>query len=103
MSAIKKKMLVGIIPGPKEPRQHINTFLFPLVQDLQKLYEGITYQNPTSLIQLTTLRATLGCISCDLPATRKVCGFANFNSTFGCSKCMKKFQTATFASLYIMD
>lgn len=29
-------ILAGIIPGPKEPREHVNSFLFPLVQDFKK-------------------------------------------------------------------
>ena len=66
-----------MIPGPNEPKQHVNTFLSPLVQDLQTLFSGITFQNPSAILGYTTLRATLACISCDLPATRKVCGFAN--------------------------
>lgn len=90
-------ILAGIIPGPKEPKEHINTFLSPLVQDLQRLYEGVTFKNPSSLLNITiTIRATLGCIVCDLPATRKVCGFANFNGNCGCSKCMKNFVTTAF-------
>ena len=44
------------------------------------------------------MRATLACVACDLPATRKICGFSNFNATFGCSKCMKEFVTSTFGS-----
>ena len=91
-------ILAGIIPGPKEPKQHINSLLLPLVQDLKKLYQGVTFQNPSSCLGFTTIRATLGCVTCDLPATRKVCGFANFNANFGCSKCMKKFATPAFGS-----
>ena len=45
-----------------------------------------------------TMRATLACVACDLPATRKICGFSNFNATFGCSKWMKEFVTSTFGS-----
>ena len=30
---------------------------------------------------------------CDLPATRKVCGYTNFNGKKGCSKCMKEFPS----------
>ena len=90
-------ILVGLIPGPNEPKQHINTFLSPLVQDLQVLFDGITFQNPSAILGYTTLRAMLLCITCDLPATRKVCGFSNFNGLYGCSKCMK-FVTATFGA-----
>lgn len=57
-------------------KEHVNSFLFPLVQDLKKLYQGITFQNPSSCLGFTTIRATLGCVTCDIPATRKVCGFA---------------------------
>jgi len=91
-------ILTGIIPGPKEPRSNINTFLSPLVKDLQELFDGITFENPASISGFTTIRCVLGCISCDLPATRKVCGFANFNGNFGCSKCKKNFVTTTFGS-----
>ena len=38
----------------------------------------------------------LACVSCDLPATRKVCGFQNFNANFGCSKYLKEFPTESF-------
>lgn len=91
-------ILAGVIPGPKEPKQNVNPFLLPLVEDLKKLYEGVTFQNSSSRLGFTTIRATLGCILCDLPATRKVCGFANFNGNFGCSKCMKSFATPVFGS-----
>ena len=36
--------------------------------------------------------------SCDLPATRKVCGFSNFNACKGCSKCLKEFPTEHFGA-----
>ncbi len=43
----KNILLVGLIPGPTEPKQHVNHFLSPLVDDL-KLYEGVifNYSNP---------------------------------------------------------
>ena len=94
----EENVIVGMIPGPNEPKQHINTFLRPMVRDLQVLCDGVTFQNPSSILGLTSLRATLVCIACDLPATRKVCGFSNFNATFGCSKCMKQFITKGFGS-----
>ena len=81
-----------------EPKQHINTYLTPLVNDLTVLFSGVRFQNASSLLGYTILRATLACITCDLPAMRKVCGFASFNSVFGCSKCMKRFPTLSFGS-----
>jgi hypothetical protein len=88
-------ILAGIIPGPNEPK-HINPFLSPLVDDLTLLYKGVSFKNNSSLLGLTSIRATLACVICDLPATRKVCGFSNFNATMGCSKCLKKFITPNF-------
>ena len=87
-------ILVGMIPGLSEPKDHISTFLSPLVQDMQTLFDGVTFHS--AAIGLFTIRATLACITCDLPATRKVCGFSNFNGTHGCSKCLKEFVTQDF-------
>ena len=38
-------ILVGVIPGPKEPPIHINSFLRPLVDDLKKLWRGLPFTN----------------------------------------------------------
>ena len=89
-------ILVGMIPGPKEPKRDINTYLGPLVDDLKVLFEGITFKNSNSLFGSTTLRALLTCIGSDLPATRKVCGFLSYNAEKGCSKCLKSFPTESF-------
>ena len=88
-------ILVGMIPGPCEP-SNVNPFLYPLVKELNYLYEGITVKTPTSFLSLTSVRAILVAIICDLPATRKVCGFANYNAVRGCSKCLKEFPTEKF-------
>ena len=45
------------------------------------------------------IRCALLCVSCDLPATRKVCGFTSFSSLQGCSKCMKKFTCEVFGTM----
>ena len=87
---IENTILVGMMPGPHEPKNHINTYLSPLVDDMRKLYDGHIFHNPISLTSVTTVRAMIDCITCDLPATRKVCGFSNFNATYGCSKCLKR-------------
>ena len=54
--------------------------------------------NPTSFCSTTLIRAVVSCVSCDLPATRKVCGFYSFSSLYGCSKCLKQFVTTSFGS-----
>lgn len=35
-------------------------------------------------------------MSCDLPAVRKVCGFASYSAILGCSKCLHKFKSGQF-------
>ena len=43
------------------------------------------------------VRVALCCISSDIPATRKPCGFHGFKAKHGCSKCMKEFVTTSFS------
>ncbi|XP_062508144.1 uncharacterized protein LOC134184461 [Corticium candelabrum] len=81
-------MLVGIIPGPSEPKLHINDFLRPLVDDLELLWNGIEVVLADGSIK--AVKAALVCVSCDLPASRKVLQFLGHKSDLGCSKC--KFQ-----------
>lgn len=95
---LENVILVGIIPGPHEPVGDINCFLSPLVKELNQLYKGVLFRNSSSCLSLTTLRAMLICVTCDLPATRKVLGFANFIALKGCSKCLKEFPTAQFGA-----
>ena len=35
-------ILVGLIPGPHEPSHDLNSYLEPLVQDLLRLWKGLT-------------------------------------------------------------
>lgn len=87
-------ILVGVIPGPKEPEKTINSFLEPLVHELQLLWKGelVGISNSRTVL----VRAAVTCISCDIPAARKVCGFVGHNARLACSKCLKVFPTSTF-------
>ena len=38
-----------------------------------------------------TVCLALTCVSCDIPATRKLCGFLSHRTTLACNKCMKCF------------
>ena len=38
----------------------------------------------------------IGCISSDILATRKLCGFLGHTARLGCNKCLKSFPTARF-------
>ncbi len=87
-------ILVGVIPGPKEPSLHMNSFLTPLVEDLKSLWSGIVLQKTADSSLL--VRAALICSTCDIPAGRKVCGFVGHGAVKGCTKCLLTFPTKTF-------
>lgn len=84
-------LLIGIIPDFKhEPP--INSFITPLVYELREGWsEGfhlVTHKSPKHEV---TFKVALLCIGCDIPATRKLCGFIGNSTGLGCSKCLKKF------------
>lgn len=84
-------ILVGIIPGPKEPPLTIDTYLKPLINEFQEYKSGLSVVTPQKLS--ITIRLALACISCDIPATRKVCGFLSHHANLGCNKCYKDFSS----------
>lgn len=86
-------ILIGIIPGPHEPKM-INSLLRPLVDELCKLWTGVMLKNVHGAQVI--IRAALICVACDVPAARKVCGFLSHNALHGCSKCLCKFPTINF-------
>lgn len=93
---VENVLLVGCIPGPREPKHNINSFLAPMVDELLELWNGIQLKTSSSLFGYTSLRCALTCVSSDLPATRKVCGFAGHSAAMGCSKCKIKFKSGSF-------
>ena len=78
-------VIVGIIPGPKEPKRHINSFLGPLITELLELQHGQWF---ATSIGRQFVRCVVVCLSSDIPATRKVAGFVGHNA---CSRCLKPF------------
>ena len=91
ISKQENKILIGLIPGPHEPRHDINTFLAPFVDELLKFWSGVEL-NVAHLRRRKTIRCTLLCVACDLPAGTKACGFLGHNAHLGCSRCFKKFE-----------
>ena len=87
-------ILLGVIPGPKEPSLHINTLLEPLVKEMMSLWTGVV-MNIAQGVQ-TLVRGALLCCGCDVPAARKVCSFLAHNAYRGCSRCLLPFPTITF-------
>lgn len=86
-------LLIGIFPGPQEPSHGINSYLNPLVEELTKFLQGVTISIHvhSSTVQ-KLVRCALLCVSCDLPAGRKVCGFLGHAAQCGCSRCGKSFE-----------
>ncbi len=90
-------IIVGTIPDPHEPKLTINTFLKPIIDELIELWKGTQIKAPNSTLGVHSVRVALACISSDIPATRKICGFYGFKARHGCSKCMKAFPTSGFS------
>lgn len=84
-------ILIGVIPG--EPK-NINPILEPLVEDLLKLWDGVVLKSSSQNSVL--VRAALLCVTCDVPAARKVCGFLGHRANKACTKCLKQFPTLAF-------
>ena len=72
---------------------NINSYLTPLVLELQQFYKGVLVDSYASKVKIQL--ALVG-VMCDLPASRKVCGFCFYNALHGCNKCMKEFPTESF-------
>ena len=91
-------ILVGLLPGPSKPPLTINSYLVPLVEELKTAWNSgirVTVHNGSEV----TVRLALVCVACDIPASRKVCGFLGFNALLGCNKCYKKFNSPSFGQV----
>ena len=82
-------LLVGIIPGPKKPKQTINSYLSSLVDELKEFWIGIS---PKLFDERNvTVTIALICVACDIPAVRKTYGFVGHRAKLVCSMCLCKF------------
>ena len=93
----KNLIVVGIIPGPTEPSVTINSYLRPLVDELNKLWKGVTMKIPNGE---KTIHAALLCTGCDIPAGKKLCGFKGWGTARGCNRCFKIFEGEGFSKSY---
>lgn len=97
---IENIILISIIPGPREPKHTINSFLTPLVEELNDLWNGISVTIGTSPKRTVMVRLAVMCIACDIPAVRKMCGFAGHSACLGCSKCKHRFEQKSWGMDY---
>ena len=95
---LENTVLVGIVPGPKEPPLHMNSFLGPLIADLLALMNGVRMSaiDSNDVCSQITVRAALISVVCDIPALKRLAGFVGIAANKGCSKCLKPFPTASF-------
>ena len=75
-------IILGVIPGPKEPKETINTFLKPFIDELMDMFQGVQLKDH-SACGSSLYRAALLCVACDIPASRKTAGFPGHGALFG--------------------
>ena len=84
---LENVILLGIIPNLTKEPSTLEYLLRPLIEELKIFYEdGIHLPKTDRLI-----RCVLICVTCDLPAIRKVGGFLSHSTKFGCSWCKLDF------------
>ena len=80
--------IVGIIPGPEEPKlDAVNPYLDPLVDVLLLFWKGILFSKTFLYETGRLIFCALIALIADLPAARKFGGFASYSHEFFCSKC----------------
>lgn len=73
-------IVLSVIPGPKEPKLNINSYLQPIVKELQLFWKGVLLlENDRYCIY----KVAIICVTSDIPATRKICGFKGHNAIKG--------------------
>ena len=83
-------IVIGIVPSLDGEPKSLNEFLQPAVDELNALWKGVRLKSSLSSVSLK-FRAALLCISADIPAARKLCGFKGHSAYLGCSRCLKVF------------
>ena len=83
-------IVAGIIPEMAKEPKSLNTFLEPIVDELEALWKGVKLSTSHSSIPLKC-RGALILTSADLPAVRKLCRFKGHSAHLGCSKCFNFF------------
>ena len=75
-------IIVGIIPGRKEPKGDINSFLKPFVVELIDFWDSVIIADtlPGGMFKV---RVALLALCCDMPAARKCGGFAGHSAAKG--------------------
>ncbi|CAE6436081.1 unnamed protein product [Rhizoctonia solani] len=83
---LENLICVGVIPGPKSPK-NLGSFLWPLVDELLQLASGVTAVD-VSTQKLFSLRAYLLSVFGDIPAITKLLEFVGHNGRYPCRFCL---------------
>lgn len=67
----------------------MNIYLDPMIKELIDLWKGVEMNLPSGT---KLVRAALLCTGCDIPASKRLCGFRGFGSSRGCNRCYKLFD-----------
>lgn len=87
-------MLAAALPGSHEPKITLNSYLQPLLEELKQLVlQWKQLKVPQWLFVLVC------CVSCDIPALRKISGYVGHRAQWGCSKCLSLFPTENFGEI----
>ena len=86
-------IVVGILPGPSQPKLTANTFLEPLVKELHTLWLWKERFAVHGSFFKRAIKVGLICVSSDVPATRKIGGFLGHMASQGCSRCKREFSS----------
>ncbi|CEL58782.1 hypothetical protein RSOLAG1IB_08828 [Rhizoctonia solani AG-1 IB] len=91
---LENLICVGVIPGPKSPK-NLGSFLWPLIEELLELASGVSAVD-ISTQRLFSLRAHLLTAFGDIPAITKLLEFVGHNGRYPCRFClMSAIQGAT--------
>ena len=91
-------IIIGVIPGPHEPKKHLNSYLGPVVAELQELYTGQWFDTSTSR---QFIKCVLVGLSSYIPASRKAAGYLGHMARKGCSRCLKEFPKVGDSTNYL--
>ena len=81
-------IIIGVIPGPHEPK-NLNSYFGIMVQELLSLWKGVWIDLSHGRTFITVFLTGL---AADIPASRKAGGFCGHNASKGCSRCLKTFM-----------
>ena len=83
-------LIVGVIPGGNEKEMNLDPFLAPLVDELLRMRPtgpGVRIQTAVHPVDGVAVRAALIAVVSDMPASRKISGYAGHSADKGCTRC----------------